>query len=146
MDTTDVKPYIPLDPDAMFSELEARLEASGRNFDIGRVRAAYEMAKRAHEGQKRKDGSPYVTHCVAAAQIALDMGLDEDSIVATLLHDIIEDTELTHEDITREFGSTVAELVEGVTKLTVRTNSAPLSKFCPSVITLSSSTFPSWKW
>ncbi len=118
MDTTDVKPYIPLDPDAMFSELEARLEASGRNFDIGRVRAAYEMAKRAHEGQKRKDGSPYVTHCVAAAQIALDMGLDEDSIVATLLHDIIEDTDLTHEDITREFGSTVAELVEGVTKLT----------------------------
>ena len=118
MDTTDVKPYIPLDPDSMFSELEARLEASGRNFDIGRVRAAYEMAKRAHEGQKRKDGSPYVTHCVAAAQIALEMGLDEDSIVATLLHDIIEDTDLTHEDINREFGSTVAELVEGVTKLT----------------------------
>ncbi len=118
MDDTSIKPYTPLDPDAMYAELETRLEASGRNFDIGRIRAAYNMAKRAHEGQKRKDGSPYVTHCVAAAQIALDMGLDEDSIVGTLLHDIIEDTEFTHDDIAREFGSAVADLVEGVSKLT----------------------------
>ena len=85
---------------------------------MDRVRTAYQVAKTAHEGQKRKDGSPYVTHCVAAADIAADMGLDEDSIVAALLHDVIEDTSLTHEDIARQFGSSVADIVEGVTKLT----------------------------
>ena len=85
---------------------------------MDRVRTAYQVAKTAHEGQKRKDGSPYVTHCVAAADIAADMGLDEDSIVAALLHDVIEDTSLTHEDIARQFGASVADIVEGVTKLT----------------------------
>ncbi len=118
MDNSSIQLNIPLDPDALFSELEARIAASGRSFNMERIQAAYEMAKRAHAGQNRKDGSPYVTHCVSAAQIALEMGLDEDSIVATLLHDIIEDTELTHDDISREFGTTVADLVEGVTKLT----------------------------
>ena len=107
----------PLDPDRLFSELDARL-AEGHNIDRARVRAAYEMARAAHEGQKRKDGSPYVTHCVAAADIAVDMGLDEDSIVAALLHDVIEDTSLTHADIARQFGDAVADIVEGVTKLT----------------------------
>ncbi len=72
----------------------------------------------AHSGQKRRDGSPYVTHCVAAADITVDMGLDEDSIVAALLHDVIEDTNLTHADIARQFGEPVADIVEGVTKLT----------------------------
>lgn len=118
MDNSSIQLNIPLDPDALFSELEARIAASGRSFNMERIQAAYEMAKRAHAGQNRKDGSPYVTHCVSAAQIALEMGLDEDSIIATLLHDIIEDTELTHDDISREFGTTVADLVEGVTKLT----------------------------
>ena len=108
----------PLDPDQMFSELDEKIAASGHPIDRERVRAAYEMARSAHEGQKRKDGSPYVTHCVAAADISVDMGLDEDSIVAALLHDVIEDTELTHADIAREFGDAVADIVEGVTKLT----------------------------
>ena len=86
--------------------------------DLGRVRAAFELADRAHGGQKRKAGTPYVTHCVAAAQICAEMGLDEDSIVAALLHDCIEDTAITHEDIARQFGPEVADIVEGVTKLT----------------------------
>ena len=86
--------------------------------DMGRIEAAYHMAKLAHSGQLRKDGSPYVTHCVASADIAVDMGLDEDSIVAALLHDVIEDTQLTHGDIARQFGESVANIVEGVTKLT----------------------------
>ena len=86
--------------------------------DLGRVRAAFELADRAHSGQKRKAGTPYVTHCVAAAQICAEMGLDEDSIVAALLHDCIEDTAITHEDIARQFGAEVADIVEGVTKLT----------------------------
>ena len=85
--------------------------------DLGRIKAAYEMARVAHSGQKRRDGSPYVTHCIAAADISVDMGLDEDSIIAALLHDVIEDTNLTHEDIARQFGSAVADIVEGVTKL-----------------------------
>ncbi len=109
---------VPLDPDLMFAELEEKLRQQSHSFDLGRVHAAYQVAKTAHSGQRRKDGSPYVTHCIAAADIAADMGLDEDSIVAALLHDVIEDTNLTHEDIARQFGSSVADIVEGVTKLT----------------------------
>jgi len=112
------QPNTPLDPDAMFAALEEKLSQQSHPMDIGRIRAAYDVAKTAHSGQKRKDGSPYVTHCVAAADIAADIGLDEDSIVAALLHDVIEDTNLTHEDIARQFGTQVADIVEGVTKLT----------------------------
>ena len=108
----------PLDPDLMFSQLEEKLRASGHPVDMDRIRAAYQMAKQAHAGQLRKDGSPYVTHCVAAADITVDLGLDEDSIVAALLHDVIEDTTLTHADIAHQFGVPVADIVEGVTKLT----------------------------
>jgi GTP pyrophosphokinase len=86
--------------------------------DLTRVRAAFDTAARAHETQMRKDGSPYLTHVVAAAEICAEMGLDEDSVVAALLHDCIEDTSLTHEDIAKQFGATVADIVEGVTKLT----------------------------
>ena len=107
-----------LDPDEMYGELEEKLRQSGHSFDLGRIRAAYEMAKMAHSGQFRRDGSPYVTHCVAAADISFEMGLDEDSIIAALLHDVIEDTNLTHADISKQFGLTVADIVEGVTKLT----------------------------
>ena len=107
-----------LDPDEMFDALEVRIKESGLGFDTGRVRAAYETAKMAHSGQKRKDGSPYVTHCVAAAEICVDMGLEEDSVIAALLHDVIEDTNITHTDIAHQFGVAVADIVEGVTKLT----------------------------
>ena len=106
------------DPDEMYVHLENRLRALGHSLDLDRIRAAYEMAKRGHEGQKRKDGSPYLTHCVATAEIAVDFGLDEDSIVAALLHDTIEDTGITHEEIEHRFGSAVADIVDGVTKLT----------------------------
>ena len=111
------KPAV-LDPDRMFEALEEKISESGHNMDLGRIRAAYETARMAHSGQKRKDGSPYVTHCVAAAEITVEMGLDEDSIIAALLHDVIEDTNLTHTDIARQFGEPVADIVEGVTKLT----------------------------
>ena len=107
-----------LDPDEMFDALELRIKESGLGFDTGRVRAAYETARMAHSGQKRKDGSPYVTHCVAAAEICVDMGLEEDSVIAALLHDVIEDTNITHTDIAHQFGVAVADIVEGVTKLT----------------------------
>ena len=107
-----------LNSDEMYEELEQSLKNSGHDFDLGRVRAAYDVAKMAHSGQKRKDGSDYITHCVAAAQIAYDMGLDEDSVISALLHDVIEDTNLTHADIAKQFGTAVADIIEGVTKLT----------------------------
>lgn len=118
MSENERKQNIPLDPDAMYQELEEKIKNSGHGMDIGRISAAYHMAKMAHSGQLRKDGSPYVTHCVAAADISADMGLDEDSIIAALLHDVIEDTTFTHADIARQFGEPVADIVEGVTKLT----------------------------
>ena len=107
-----------LDPDEMFEDLRKKIKDSGTDMDMGRIEAAYAMARLAHSGQLRRDGSPYVTHCVAAADIAVDMGLDEDSIVAALLHDVIEDTQLSYQDIARQFGEPVANIVEGVTKLT----------------------------
>ena len=107
-----------LDPDEMYAALEKKIADSGTDMDMGRIRAAYDMARLAHSGQMRRDGSPYVTHCVAAADISVDMGLDEDSIVAALLHDVIEDTQLTQADIAKQFGEPVANIVEGVTKLT----------------------------
>ncbi len=88
----------------------------GANFE--RLRDAYTFAREAHKEQKRKDGSPYITHPLAAAEIIADMELDEDSVIACLLHDTVEDTPVTHEDIAKRFGREVADLVEGVTKLT----------------------------
>ncbi len=117
MDTQNLKNNT-VDPDALFEELVRKIRENTHNMDLGRIRAAYEMAKMAHAGQKRKDGSPYVTHCIAAADISVDIGLDEDSIIAALLHDVIEDTSLTHDDIAKQFGTAVADIVEGVTKLT----------------------------
>ena len=101
-----------------YRELADEILEHNPGVDLARVRAAFELADRAHAGQKRKAGTPYVTHCVAAATICAQMGLDEDSVVAALLHDCIEDTSLTHEDIARQFGTVVADIVEGVTKLT----------------------------
>ena len=118
MDKQEEKTNQLLNPDEMFEALITKIKESCPGMDLGRIRAAYDMARLAHSGQLRKDGSPYVTHCVAAADITVDMGLDEDSIVSALLHDVIEDTNLTHEDIARQFGDAVADIVEGVTKLT----------------------------
>ena len=82
-----------------------------------KIRAAYECANRAHEGQKRKNGEPYIIHPVSVAEIIVEMGLDTDSICAGLLHDCIEDTEFDYKAIENKFGTSVAELVDGVTRL-----------------------------
>ena len=82
------------------------------------INKAVDYASTKHQAQKRKDGSPYIIHPLAVAQIVAEMGLDCDAVLGALLHDCIEDTDASHEDIERIFGSTVAELVEGVTKLT----------------------------
>ena len=101
----------------LYEILEKTILLGNSGADMTRIRAAFEYANAAHAEQKRRDGSPYVTHALAAAIITAEMGLDEDSIIAALLHDCIEDTAITHDEIAKEFGSAVADIVEGVTKL-----------------------------
>ncbi len=101
-----------------YQKLENKIREAGLNVDFGRVRAAFDLAASSHATQLRKDGSPYITHPVAAAIIVVEMGLDEDSIVSALLHDVVEDTSVTTEEVSRLFGKSVANIVDGVTKLT----------------------------
>ncbi len=101
-----------------YQSLEEKIRGYMPNADFARLSAAFHYADEHHAQQLRKDGSPFVTHPLAVAEIVADMGLDLDSVIAALLHDTIEDTDATHEDIARLFGATVADLVEGVTKLT----------------------------
>ncbi len=84
---------------------------------VQRVLLAYEIGARAHLGQSRKSGEPYITHPVAVAGILAELGLDTETIIAAILHDTLEDTELSREELAGEFGEEVAELVDGVTKL-----------------------------
>jgi guanosine-3',5'-bis(diphosphate) 3'-pyrophosphohydrolase len=81
------------------------------------IQAAYVLARDAHDGQTRSSGDPYITHPVAVAGILADMNLDYETLMAALLHDVIEDTHYSKEDLSLAFGETVAELVEGVSKL-----------------------------
>ena len=102
-----------------YQHLEDTVRAYNPTASFDKIRAAYEFAAAAHQGQLRKDGSPFVTHPLAVAQIvAEELHLDSESIEAALLHDTIEDTAATHEDIAKQFSPTVADLVEGVSKLT----------------------------
>ena len=105
-------------PDQAFDQLMAVLRENCHNVDPDRIRQAFDFAVAAHDGQLRKDGSPYVTHAIAAAEIAGEMGLDDEAIMAALLHDVLEDTNTTHEELASRFGADVADIVEGVTKLT----------------------------
>ena len=109
--------------DAIIEDQYAHLVETVRNYnpaaDFIHIESAYHFAKRCHEGQRRKSGEPYIIHPLAVAQIvAEELHLDSESIEAALLHDTIEDTAATHEDISRLFSPTVADLVEGVSKLT----------------------------
>ena len=101
-----------------YQALEQKILDYNPGLDRGRLFSAFTYADNAHSGQLRKDGSPYITHPLAVAEIVADLELDTDSIIAALLHDCIEDTGATHEEIAKLFGNTVADLVEGVTKLT----------------------------
>ena len=101
-----------------YHALEKKVAAYTPNLDTQRLYDAFTFADAEHHGQLRKSGEPYIIHPLAVADIVADLGLDTDSVIAALLHDCIEDTPATHEDIAKKFGPTVAELVEGVTKLT----------------------------
>lgn len=100
--------------------------------DSERVSRAVEMAKKAHEGQFRKTGEPYIIHPMAVKKILEEWGMDEDTIIAGILHDTVEDTDLTLADIKAEFGESVAFLVDGVTKLsTARTGMRDIDTYLP---------------
>jgi GTP pyrophosphokinase len=82
------------------------------------IQRAYRMAKEAHRGQKRQSGEPYINHCLAVAIILADLSVPSEVVVAGILHDTVEDTNVTLDDIRRDFSETVSKLVNGVTKLT----------------------------
>ena len=94
-----------------------RVQKQNPQANIKKIRAAYACAAAAHEGQKRRNGEPYIIHPVSVAEIIVEMGLDTDSICAGLLHDCIEDTPFGYKEIENKFGTPVAELVDGVTRL-----------------------------
>ncbi len=101
-----------------YEELEQAILAAHPNADVASIRAAFEYANEHHGPQLRKSGEPYIIHPIAVAEIINELDLDRDSVIAALLHDCIEDTDSTHDEIARLFGAQVANLVEGVTKLT----------------------------
>lgn len=106
------------DVNVLYDELVKSIRAYHPSDDLSIIEKAYLYAKKAHEGQCRKSGEPYIIHPVCVAIILAELELDKESIVAGLLHDVVEDTPVTSEDIAREFGDEVALLVDGVTKLT----------------------------
>ena len=101
-----------------YASLQEALRKYAPGTDMALIDQAVEYANAKHKFQKRKDGSPYIIHPLAVAEVVTEMGLDSDAVLGALLHDCIEDTDASHEEIARLFGDTVAELVEGVTKLT----------------------------
>ena len=108
-----------VDIEAMYQHLEDTVRGYNPSANFQQIRQAYEFARDHHGTQMRKDGSPFITHPLAVAQIvAEELHLDSESIEAALLHDTIEDTEATHEQLAKLFSPTVADLVEGVSKLT----------------------------
>ena len=105
------------EPEALYEELINSVKKYHPSADISMIQKAYETAREAHKEQKRKSGEPYIIHPLCVAIILADLELDKETIVAGLLHDAVEDTWMTTEDLTEQFGAEVALLVDGVTKL-----------------------------
>ena len=104
-------------PEELYGELVAGIRKYHPSGDISMVEKAYRVADEAHRGQKRKSGEPYIIHPLCVAIILADLELDKETIIAGLLHDVVEDTIMTEEEIRDQFGPEVALLVDGVTKL-----------------------------
>ena len=104
-------------PDLLYEMLIARIRRYHPSTDVSMIEKAYQLAKKAHGGQCRKSGEPYIVHPLWVAIILADLEMDKETIVSGMLHDVVEDTEVSEEDIKREFGEEVALLVDGVTKL-----------------------------
>ena len=111
------KDFVPENPDELYGKLIKLVRENMTENDVSLVEKAYFIAKKAHEGQFRFSGEPYIIHPVSVAIILYNLGMDGESMAAALLHDVVEDTDMTKENIQEEFGEDVANLVEGVTKL-----------------------------
>ncbi|MGN0367752.1 MAG: RelA/SpoT family protein [Wujia sp.] len=105
-------------PEILYQKLLDTIRKYRPNADISQIEKAYKIANKAHEGQKRKSGEPYIIHPICVAIILAELELDRETIVAGILHDVVEDTVMTSEEISQEFSPEVALLVDGVTKLT----------------------------
>ncbi len=105
------------EPMITIADLSQKILAMDRQYDLSKILSAYQLAEKAHANQKRSSGQPYIIHPLAVADILLDLGMDTDTICVGLLHDVVEDTEYTLDDIHKLFGQDVAMLVDGVTKL-----------------------------
>ena len=103
--------------DESFKQLKEKIKGYIPNYDFTLLEKAYEFAIMAHSGQQRISGEPYVTHPLSVAHILAETELDVESIIAALLHDVVEDTSYSYDDIKSMFGENIAFLVEGVTKL-----------------------------
>ncbi len=103
--------------DVFFAPLAEHLAEYIEPEGIAHIRTAFEFGARAHAGQTRKSGEPYISHPIAVAHILADLRMDEATVVAAILHDVIEDTDIVHDEIVEEFGEEVAHLVDGVSKL-----------------------------
>ncbi len=104
-------------PEECMREILKLIRSDCSENEICHVRRAYEIASEAHDGQKRLSGEPYIMHPLSVALILASLGMDEASIIAAILHDTVEDTKLTNAEVRKEFGETIAELVDGVTKI-----------------------------
>ena len=111
------KEFVPENPDELYGKLIKLVRENMTENDVSLIEKAYFIAKKAHEGQFRFSGEPYIIHPVSVAIILYNLGMDGESMAAALLHDVVEDTDMTKENIQEEFGEDVANLVEGVTKL-----------------------------
>ena len=100
-----------------FEELYDTVKQMYGEDDLKVIKKAYDLAKKSHKNQLRRSGEPYIIHPIAVAKILADLGMDAQSIAAALLHDTVEDTDVTYEDIEKMFGEEIAHLVDGVTKL-----------------------------
>ncbi|MCQ2512240.1 MAG: bifunctional (p)ppGpp synthetase/guanosine-3',5'-bis(diphosphate) 3'-pyrophosphohydrolase [Lachnospiraceae bacterium] len=111
-------PVAPLNLEERFNKLIEIVQSYHPSSDISEIRKAYTFAQEAHGDQKRHSGEPYITHPVEVAIILAELEMDKETIIAGLLHDVVEDTSTTLDDLKEQFGTEVAELVDGVTKLT----------------------------
>lgn len=100
-----------------FDALLRKILDSEKQYDLDKIVKAYELAEHYHHDQKRESGEPYITHPLSVAYILLELGMDTDTVCAALLHDVVEDTDCTLDELKKQFGSDVAMLVNGVTKL-----------------------------
>ncbi len=118
MNSTRIGTVQSSNPDELFGQLVETIRRYRKNTDLSLVERAYQVAKKAHGDQLRKSGEPYIVHPLAVAIILAELEMDKETIIAGLLHDVLEDTAVSEAELTEEFGREVVLLVDGVTKLT----------------------------